>query len=326
MSTAEVKPVLVSAAICTRNRPGTIGQAVASVLANDYPAFDLTVVDQSTTDATAVVMRPFIESDPRLHYLRVGEPGLSRARNVAIRHSTGDIIAFTDDDCVVPPAWLNTIVRAFAESRDADLLYGKVLNPAGPDGEASVTPALDIARPERISRRTGFKLYGMGANSAARRRLFGAIGGFDEMLGAGALFPGSDDWDLSYRTYRVGSVILLRPEIQVIHYGTRTAEDWPAQVRAYGLGDGAFFSKHVRCGDGFALRLLLTKKIVDPLARTLARRVLFGRTSLDPLYVRSILLGFLAGFNFDVDRCSRLYVRRGQEPGMSGQGCIVEKG
>ena len=57
----------VSAIICTRNRPDLIGRAVASVLDNDYAVFDLTVVDQSTDDATEQALR-HLAGDPRLHY------------------------------------------------------------------------------------------------------------------------------------------------------------------------------------------------------------------------------------------------------------------
>ena len=51
------EPTPVSAVICTRNRPDLIGTAVASVLANTYPTFDLLVVDQSTDGRTGDIVR-----------------------------------------------------------------------------------------------------------------------------------------------------------------------------------------------------------------------------------------------------------------------------
>ena len=66
-------------------------------------------------------------SDPRLHYLHVTEAGLSRARNTGIRETTGSIIAFTDDDCIVPDHWIADIVRALrVRPRGRSLLYGCV--------------------------------------------------------------------------------------------------------------------------------------------------------------------------------------------------------
>ena len=122
-----VQPVHVSAVICTRNREDKIGTAVASVLASDYPSFDLTVIDQSTTDATRKVVEPMAAADPRLRYVHVDEAGLSRAYNNGIRRTDGEILAFTDDDCIVAPDWLSTIVDAFAAEPDGDLIYGQVV-------------------------------------------------------------------------------------------------------------------------------------------------------------------------------------------------------
>src|SRR5258708_645433 len=92
----------VSAVICTRNRSDKIGNAVESVLANTYANFDLTIIDQSTNDETEAVLRRSGEHDSRIRYQRMNKSGLSRAYNQAIASTTGPIMAFTDDDCLVP--------------------------------------------------------------------------------------------------------------------------------------------------------------------------------------------------------------------------------
>jgi glycosyltransferase involved in cell wall biosynthesis len=296
-----------SVVICTRNRPDTIEQAVASVLANTYAMFDVTVVDQSTTTATEQILRPLVQADRRLQYIHVEEPGLSRAYNTGIRSTQGQVIAFTDDDCVAPSDWLSTIVHAFSEDEEADLLYGQVLHPSD-QTPGTIIPGLDIFAAERISPRDGFRLYGMGANCAARRRLFVAIGGFDEALGGGGPLCSSQDFDLAFRTYRASRATLLRPEVKVIHYGVRTPEEWPRTLRAYGIGDGAFYFKHVRCRDLLALRLL-TRQILTHLARALAHR-LRGHHPWEITYVRFLLIGIRESLRFDVDYRMRLYVSR----------------
>ena len=107
----------------------------------------------------------------------------------------------------------------------------------------------------------------MGANFGARRRLFERIGGFDEILGGGGPLKSSQDFDLQYRAYLAGATVLLRPEVQVDHYGVRTHAQWPATLRAYGFGDGAFYSKHIRCGDLYALSLFVRALRVRARAR-----------------------------------------------------------
>jgi glycosyltransferase involved in cell wall biosynthesis len=302
----------VSAVICTRNRPDLIGAAVASVLANTYPSFDLLVVDQSTDDRTGQVVWALEVDHPNLRYLHTDIAGLSRAYNLGIRETRGEVLAFTDDDCIAPPDWIAGVVAAFEAEPDAEMLYGQVLLPAGLDTGGGYVPTLAIDRPRRFSRADGFRIYGMGANFAARRSLFDRIGPFDEVMGGGGPLKSSQDFDLQYRAYRGGATVLLRPEVRVDHYGLRQGEEWPATLRAYGIGDGAFYWKHVRCGDLFALRLFAGR-----VGRLLVRESLIAlgirRRGSFAVYLRSCLEGIRASLDYPVDRRRRLYLapRRG---------------
>src|SRR3954469_10137595 len=97
-----ISHTFVSAVICTRNRSDKIGNAVETVLANTYPNFDLTIIDQSTNDETETIVRRIGERDGRVHYRRMSKSGLSRAYNLRTASTTGQIIAFKADDCLVP--------------------------------------------------------------------------------------------------------------------------------------------------------------------------------------------------------------------------------
>jgi glycosyltransferase involved in cell wall biosynthesis len=299
--------VHVSAIICTRNRPDLIGQAVASVLDNTYADFELVVVDQSDDDRTEQIVRAMMTDAHRVHYIHSTTPGLSRAYNTGIRASTGEILAFTDDDCVARRDWIASIVSAFDQEPEADLLYGQVQRArvlVGVDGEC---PELLFERAERLSHSEGFRIYGMGANFAARRQIFERVGGFDEMLGGGGPLKSSQDYDFQYRVYRAGATVLLCPTSLVEHFGLRTWEQWPATLRAYGFGDGAFYSKHIRCGDLFALSLLARQ-----LGRFTARELL-SRARLRPRasrsdYIVSCLEGIWRSLGYRVNRRTRMYL------------------
>lgn len=299
----------ISAVICTRNRPDLIGSAVASVLANTYEDFELLVVDQSDDGRTRDEVERLMASHPNLRYLHTSTPGLSRAYNIGVRETSGEIIAFTDDDCVAPPDWIEQIANAFASEPEAELLYGQVLLPpalmgATARGEGTV-PTLPIERRRRLSHQDGFMIYGMGANFAARRRLFERIGGFDEVMGGGGPLRSSQDFDFQYRAYVAGAVVLLYPEVRVDHYGFRSSDQWPATLRAYGIGDGAFYWKHVRCGDLFALGLLLRR--VGRLALREAMNGIRRKPSM-ALYLWSVFDGIRQSLQFPVDRRRRLYL------------------
>jgi glycosyltransferase involved in cell wall biosynthesis len=294
----------VAAIICTRNRHDLIGTAVASVLANSYRNFDLYVVDQSDDDRTGSILRQLMAAHPNLHYEHSSTPGLSRAYNRGIRISQGEILAFTDDDCVVPADWIERIVGAFQSEPDAELLYGQVVRPAELVDSVDEIPTLAITSTERLNRHDGFRVIGMGANFAARRSLFDRIGLFDEVLGGGGPLKSSQDFDFQYRAYVGGATTLLRPEVSVDHYGVRTAAQWPATMRAYGIGDGAFYSKHIRCGDLFVLGLLLQR-----LARMTASVALHSIRNKPSHrdYLVSCIDGIRISRRYRVDRAKRLY-------------------
>jgi glycosyltransferase involved in cell wall biosynthesis len=299
----------VDVVICTRNRETSIEAAARGVLANDYPEFTLTVIDQSTSDATGHALAELIETDSRLRYVHVDEAGLSRAYNTGIALTSADVLAFTDDDCLVPTDWIASIAAAFSSDPEGDLLYGQVL-PLETGEMAALTPLFSIPEAERLSRSDGFRVCGMGANFAARRRLFDRVGGFDVVLGGGGPLRSSQDFDLAYRAYKGDSVILLRPEVTLRHDGRREPEDWLSLSVNYGTGDGAFYTKHVRCGDPLAA-WLLAKAITRS---TISNCIKFarGRDSTGFHYVRGVFAGIRGSFGFKVDRARRMYVEKAQ--------------
>jgi O-antigen/teichoic acid export membrane protein/GT2 family glycosyltransferase len=311
LSTQRAVATSLSVVICTYGRPDSIERAVASVAEQRYPAFDVLVVDQSRTDETRHIVERLMRRFPHVRYIHLDTPGLSRAYNAGVRHTRGELLAFTDDDCVAPEGWLAVVARSFAADPETQLIYGQVLLPdelIEREGRDGTTPTLPIPQRRRLNRREGFRVFGMGANFAARRAVFERVGGFDEVLGGGGPLKSSQDFDFAFRVYRSGGTILLEPELAVYHYGFRSTSEWPATMRAYGVGDGAFYFKHVRAGDQHAAWLLVRQlggHTLRGLAHTLRRR----RTS-EWDYVRSVLVGMRASLKFGVDRRQRLYYVR----------------
>lgn len=301
----------VSVVICTRDRHEMIGQSVASVAECDYPSFDIHIMDQSTTPLTRAVVQQLtmrFAAKCRIHYHHLDQAGLSRAYNAGVRASDGDIIACTDDDVVVPGDWLTQIARAFADDPQAGLVFGQVLVPESLTAacrDGTVVPSFTFDRRRRVVKGEGFTAFGMGANMAIRRALFEQVGGFDEALGGGGPLRSAQDFDFAFRTYRIGTAILMAPEVRVDHYGTRTAEQWPRTLENYGIGDGAFYAKHIRCGDALALWLFF-KVIIRAPVRRIRRLLREGRWRDDP-YAMHLFHGVRAASKFAIDRKHRLF-------------------
>jgi len=299
----------ISVIICTRDRPDSLEQTLTSIAAQDCPDFEVVVVDQSLDERTQRLVARTRDVLPRLHYLHLEEPGLSRAYNAGIRKTNCGLLAFLDDDVVAPPGWLRAIERAFADHPQVSLLYGQVL--VAPDlqereGREGVTPGLPIPERRLLDRKHGFKVFGMGANFAARRELFDCVGGFDEVLGGGGPLRSSQDFDFVYRAFKSGECTLLEPDVIVHHRGFRSNDEWPATVGSYGVGVGGFLFKHVRMGDLYAARLLLGFLAVAS-ARLLRRCLTFQRAGVQWTFLTNIFAGIGRSLRFPIDRSRRVY-------------------
>jgi GT2 family glycosyltransferase len=213
-------------------------------------------------------------------------------------------MAFTDDDCVVPEGWLGAIRKVTRENPDASLIYGQVVAASMELPPGAYIPELRFSQAEKFSPRGKFRVIGMGANFAARRSDLLGIGGFDEALGGGGIFRSSQDFDMQFRLWRAGKVVMIHPDILVMHYGLRTVEQWPLTARAYGFGDGAFYMKHVRFRDPTAIRLLAGKVLREtatPLVRAIRRRPYAAD------YAVGLLQGARAGLRQPLIRNTRRY-------------------
>lgn len=85
----------VSVVIPTHNRAVAVARAVQSVLWQTYPSWEVIVVDDGSTDATAAALEPYAG---RIHYLRQSQLGPSAARNAGAAIATGEWLAFLDSD------------------------------------------------------------------------------------------------------------------------------------------------------------------------------------------------------------------------------------
>lgn len=302
-------PPSISVVICTRDRPDSILGTLRSVAAQEYPDFQVLIVDQSQGDETRQIVEEMSRGAPTCHYLRLRTPGLSRAYNAAVRVARSELLAFTDDDVVAPSDWLGRVARAFADHPEVSLVYGQVLVPPelmAKETVDGVTPGLPIHERRLLDRRHGFQVFGMGANFAARSELFRRVGGFDEVLGGGGPLQSSQDFDFMYRVFKAGESTLLEPDIRVYHYGFRSSAEWPATISSYGIGVGGFCLKHVRMGD-LRAAWLLSGFLAWTCVRLVKRLVTLRPAGEQWTFLRNIFAGMGRSLRFPVDRRMGLY-------------------
>ncbi len=107
---------LVSVILPTFNRAWSINQAVDSVLAQDYPALELIVVDDGSTDNTLELLEQYNND---IIVLKQANMGVSAARNTGIRKSRGEFIALLDSDDMWDKRKISCQVDFFTEHPDA---------------------------------------------------------------------------------------------------------------------------------------------------------------------------------------------------------------
>jgi glycosyltransferase involved in cell wall biosynthesis len=245
----------VSVIICTYNRAGFLKSCIDSILSNTYPDFGLTIVDQSENNETKNLVNEYARYDNRIKYL-CSKKGRTRALNLGIRRTIGEVIAKTDDDCVVSQDWIEKIVSFFALHPDAAIVLGDVI-PGEYDASTEVIPMCRSRNRKYFGTLSMRKGIGMGANMSIKRWVFEKVGWFDEVLGSPVHLKSSDDWDFFYRTLAKGYSIYDTNLIKVQHNGRRNFEEAKKLWRGYQITTTAFLVKNLRCGDFTALLVLI---------------------------------------------------------------------
>jgi len=239
----------VSVVVGTRERPDLLTRCLRSLCALEYPDLEIIVADNcAKTDRTREVARAC--DDQRVRYVHSDLQGVSAARNLGMAVSRGQIVAFADDDVIVDPAWLHSLVRGFERRADVGLVTGLVLpseleTPAQAMFERRVgwgtelNPrlfALDAPPPGDAIFPYSCGAVGAGASMAVHRRTVQAIGGFDEALGPGSLARAGEDLDFFLRVLLAGYAIAYEPTSLAWHRHRRDLDGLGQQLAGYGTG------------------------------------------------------------------------------------------
>lgn len=222
--------------IATMGRVAELHDLFDSLVAQDHPALDVILVDQNPDDRLAPVVAKYTPL-LALRHLRSPRPHANAARNLGLRAATGDITAFPDDDCTLPPGTLAHVARAFQDAGLA-VLTGPAASPAGGLGsgrwQAGGGPiTLGTVWTSVIE----FNLW-------LRRDTALALGGFDENLGPGSAFGSAEGNDLVCRAMAAGLRAEYDPALLVVHPDKRLSDVAAERAHRYGMGLGFVLRRH----------------------------------------------------------------------------------
>lgn len=226
-------PPLVSIIIPTRDRAALLSACAWSVLTRtDYPALEVLIVDNdSTEDVTAETLRD-LSADPRVRVLRHPGPfNFAAINNAAVAQARGEIVVLLNNDVeVIDPAWLRELV-GHALRPDVGAVGPKLLYPDGTLQHAGILfgPGIAATHVLRLAGRTEpghdgqiavarSMLAVTGACLAIRRGVFNEVGGLNETHFAVAF----NDLDLCLRLGELGYRVVFTPFAELFHLESQT--------------------------------------------------------------------------------------------------------
>jgi len=234
----------VSVVVCSYNGSKTLDGCLASLQKLNYPDYEVILVNDGSTDAVP-------EIAARYSYIRYHEQknrGLSVARNVGMEMATGEIIAYTDDDCFADPDWLYFLVAKLLET-EASGVGGPNLLPTD-DGSVAACVSASPGTPAHVLIDDNVAEHVPGCNMAFWADRLRAIGGFDA-----AYTKAGDDVDVCWRLQAEGDKIAYAPAAMVWHHRRATVAAYLKQQRGYGEAEGLLKRKHPEKFRGFRLDL-----------------------------------------------------------------------
>ena len=245
----------------------------------DHPDYEVVLVDNRRQIPIDDPLPGLVDRRAWVRVVRESRPGISAARNAGIANSSGDVIAFTDDDVRVDRGWLRALGARFALDASLGAVTGLILaaeleSPAqvwferyyggfgGERGFEALTIDSAIAKTSLLQGSTllvrdsagactrrlavyGVGAFGAGANMAFRRTALEKIGGFDVALGAGTPARGGEDLAALISVLWAGGSMGYEPAAFVHHRHRREYEELVHQLDGYGLGFTAMITSLV---------------------------------------------------------------------------------
>lgn len=206
----------VSVVIPTYNREKCIIDLLHCLFKQDYPNFEVLVIDQSET-LSDEKQRLLDQNNQILKYFKIEERGRSLAKNYGILMASGEIILFCDDDIIVPDNFISTHVNTYRDKR-----IGAVSCRLVEEGQ----PAININKPLRttfygrlinkpFSTKSGYVTSLNGGNMSFRKEVLEKVGFFEEYFIGTSMV---EEPDIAYRIVKSGYKLFFNASITVHHF------------------------------------------------------------------------------------------------------------
>lgn len=212
---------MISVVICTYNRAALLAQVLQSVCEQTLAPseYEVIVIDNNSTDDTAAVCDSFAVRYPHVRSCFEAKQGASNARNRGWHEAKGAYVAYIDDDCKVPPAWL-AVAQAIIDAEAPAIFGGPALAFYTSPKPYWFRDAYDSYVQLSEAGPLPPDQYLVATNMFFEKALLHQIGGFDPTLGpsGGQLAYGEESAVLRFvRTHLPDAHLYADPQLYVYH-------------------------------------------------------------------------------------------------------------
>ncbi len=224
----------VSVIVCSYNGAATLAACLDSLGKLNYPDYEVILVDDGSTDNTAEIAARY----PNIRYIHQTNHGLSHARNTGAHASHGEILAYTDSDCMADPDWLYFLINTLLSGNYGGVGGPNVSPPAQDWIQACVAAA--PGGPSHVLLTDTVAEHIPGCNMAWYRWAFDNVGGFDSDY-----HKAGDDVDFCWRVQQSGHEVAFSPSAIVWHHRRFTLKAFQRQQQGYGEAESMLRFKHL---------------------------------------------------------------------------------
>ncbi len=256
---------MISIIIATKDRPKHLRRCLFSILSSSFCKYEIIVLDQSTGNKSSAIID--LLKHKRLRYIKCNFVGKGKALNLGIQRSKGNILAFTDDDCIASSSWLQQINKYFRCHRNINGVFGNTL-PYRPSSHKKLyCPAtLQIDTPRIVTDRhvIHYLELGHGNNMCIKKNVFKSIGGVQKWIGVGSASKttGGLESEFIYRMLAHKMVLHHNPTLIVYHNRWLTYEQYQNLQSGYISGVTAFIVyASIKYIDPFLLKNIFVQSI-----------------------------------------------------------------
>jgi GT2 family glycosyltransferase len=243
---ATMTPPVASVVIPTYARPERLRECLAALARQTMAAdtFEIVVVDDGSPQPV-VPPADTLPAGPTIRIIRQKNAGPSEARNRGAAEARGELVAFTDDDCLPLPSWLDSLVTAHRQCPDA-LVGGITFNGLTDDVFAATSQMIVDLVYEHFNADASFAYFLTSNNMLCSRAAYSDLGGFDTAFER----AGAEDRDFCARWRASGRPLRLVPTAMLEHRHAQSLKQFLELHYRYGRGAYRYHAKRRERGSG----------------------------------------------------------------------------